>query len=297
MNLSHLEYFCCAAEMGNFTKAAEHLYISQPALSNAIQKLELELGCPLFDRSGKKYVLSEYGEIFLRHSKLVLAELGACRDEIRRLQSEKSIAVQMMSPPMSSFPGLLDRLLALCPNLTVRQTRNQPQELRQLFEQEEVDLCITSYDLSIPEVNRKTLSKEAMVCLLHRSHPLAAREMIDPSELRDVPLAVIGQGTGIYHTIELIFSKVDFSPRINIEAPNYADVLQYVASGRYITMISAKAFERYAQSHSIEQFVTRPLLSELAEVSRYLYWKPKKNRYLISDMAETIEHYFAKEQQ
>ena len=64
MNLTHLKYFIELAETKHYTKAAEHLFITQPSLSHAISQLETELGVPLFEKSGRNTNLTIFGKQF-----------------------------------------------------------------------------------------------------------------------------------------------------------------------------------------------------------------------------------------
>ena len=65
MNLSHLRYFVELAHTRHYTRAAEHLFITQPSLSHAISQLEGELGVPLFEKNGRSISLTQYGKQFL----------------------------------------------------------------------------------------------------------------------------------------------------------------------------------------------------------------------------------------
>ena len=72
MDLREQKYVCTLAELGNLTRAAERLYISQPALSIYITNLEKNLGTPLFDRSGKKFTLTYAGEQYVKRAEKML---------------------------------------------------------------------------------------------------------------------------------------------------------------------------------------------------------------------------------
>src|SRR3954470_14564986 len=84
MELRQLEYFAAVARHRHFTRAAESLYITQPALSQQIRRLEAELGLTLLRRTSKGVELTAAGEDLLRHAERVLAEVAAARADMDR---------------------------------------------------------------------------------------------------------------------------------------------------------------------------------------------------------------------
>src|SRR5690625_3033371 len=86
MELKQLEYFMVLCKELHFTRAAEKIGIAQPSLSQQIRLLEHEVGTPLFDRVGKKNVLTEAGKILLHHSYNIFHELSQARAAISELQ-------------------------------------------------------------------------------------------------------------------------------------------------------------------------------------------------------------------
>ena len=84
MNLSHLRYFVELAHTRHYTRAAEHLFITQPSLSHAIGQLESELGVPLFERSGRNTTLTRLGEEFLVCAERTLSTLDSGVESLRR---------------------------------------------------------------------------------------------------------------------------------------------------------------------------------------------------------------------
>ena len=77
MELSQLRYFMAVAELGNMSKAAQALFVSQPNLSTSISRLEEEVGVPLFDRRRGKIVLNQNGELLLESVKRAVDTLDA----------------------------------------------------------------------------------------------------------------------------------------------------------------------------------------------------------------------------
>ena len=84
MNLFYLRYFVTLAQVQHYTKAAEQLCIAQPSLSHAITQLEKELGVPLFEKNGRRTVLTRFGKEFLVCAEKTLATLDEGRTSIQR---------------------------------------------------------------------------------------------------------------------------------------------------------------------------------------------------------------------
>lgn len=97
MDIQQLRYFNTVAHLENISKAADYLHISQSALSKQIQRLEKEIGIPLFDRNGKKISLNKAGMRFYNSSELILREMQSARDDLDMLVSKKDHRIRIGS--------------------------------------------------------------------------------------------------------------------------------------------------------------------------------------------------------
>ena len=88
MELHQLKYFCAVARVQSFTRAAEEERVAQPSLSQQIQKLETEVGAPLFLRLGRSVRLTEFGEAFLPKARIILHEVEVARRVVDDLQDD-----------------------------------------------------------------------------------------------------------------------------------------------------------------------------------------------------------------
>jgi|1186.fasta_scaffold67719_2 DNA-binding transcriptional LysR family regulator len=86
MTLQQLEYFLAAVEHGTFSRAAEARHLAQPSLSEQVRRLEAELGVPLFERVGRRLVLTEAGRVLRPHAERVLAEAEAARSSVAEVR-------------------------------------------------------------------------------------------------------------------------------------------------------------------------------------------------------------------
>ena len=115
MTLQQLRYFCVTAEVLHYTRAADLLYISQPSLSYALNKLEKELGMPLFHKQGKQISLTRYGAEFLPYAKRALSELSKGQDRLKELRAPSAGIINLgyiYSVSFSVLPAFVDRFYA-----------------------------------------------------------------------------------------------------------------------------------------------------------------------------------------
>src|SRR5688572_8291429 len=111
MELRQLEYFLAVARAGSVTSAARALYVAQPALSRQIQKLEEELGAPLFDRSRRGMQLTPIGETFLAYVQRGFDQFEAGHQAVRDLMGPDKGHVRLAFLPALGS-GLLPEVLA-----------------------------------------------------------------------------------------------------------------------------------------------------------------------------------------
>ena len=196
-----LRYFVTVAEELHFTRAAERMYVSQPALSKQIRTLERQLGAELFRRDRHGVELTAAGEALLPHARRVLAawEAGAAAVEAAKSAQRSTLVVGMSTSPGRGglLPAIRSRFTAAHPEATVR--------LRQVsWEDPTAGLADGSADvafvwLPLPDEERyawTVLAEEPRLVALPDTHPLAARAEIDFTDLLDEPFLALPKSAG-----------------------------------------------------------------------------------------------------
>lgn len=187
VDLRLVRYFLVMAEELHFTAAARRLYVSQPALSNQIRRLEAQLGSQLFDRSPRGVTLTAAGDAFLPHARGALeairsgvadATAAAQRDQVLRID----VLQTNLATPRAVLARLRDRLPSFRLEITSRGTHDQQQRLLA----GELDLALCGSTARCPDgVMQRIIRREALGVALPASHPLASAEAVAVRELTD----------------------------------------------------------------------------------------------------------------
>lgn len=197
MNFVRLQYFIEAARCGNFSLAAQNLYTSQPNLSKQISLMEQELGYALFFRTKRTVKLTSAGQYLFEQLQDVPALLENSFEEARRLSQTRAGALTIGVLEGQEFNTRLATRLSvisnLYPDLVIELERNSFRNLRSGLEKGHYDLIVTlDFDVeNIPEFQSALFLHQTAAIAIHNSHPLADRQSLELSMLRDQDFVVI----------------------------------------------------------------------------------------------------------
>ncbi len=191
MEMFQVRYVLAAARVLNFTKAAADCNVSQPALSKAIKTLEDELGAPLFHRSGKQILLSDFGQSLMTHFQHIVQETEATRRlaDNFRLLNHVPIRLGVMS---TVGPVRLSRFLAKFQKefhgVEIAVCEASAGELKRKLESVELDLAVLNTLGGLSDIfNIHDLYTERYVVIFPPDHRLAQMNAIKLSDLSGEP--------------------------------------------------------------------------------------------------------------
>ena len=141
MELSQLRYFIAVAKLGNMSKAAETLFVSQPNLSTSISRLEEEVGVPLFERRRGKIALNQNGELLLKSVEQAVSLLDAGVQAVRNQHSGRPEPLSIVC--MTDDTTLLEHFLLEHPEVNLIHQRADLPNVTSLLDRCEVDLAMT----------------------------------------------------------------------------------------------------------------------------------------------------------
>ncbi|MFJ8536537.1 LysR family transcriptional regulator [Streptomyces sp. NPDC093591] len=245
VHVRDLRYFATVAEELHFTRAAERLYVSQPALSKQVRALERQLGVELFRRDPRGVVLTEAGLALLPHARRVLDAWseGAAAVEAARAAARGTLVVGMSTSPGRGglLPAIRSRFTAAHPDTVLR--------LRQVSWEDPTaglaggDADVAFVWLPLPDAERyawTVVAEEPRLVALPVSHPLAARAEVDFTDLMDEPFLALPASAGPLRDYWLAREeRGGRAPRIGAEIASTEETYEALVAGLGVCLVAA----------------------------------------------------------
>lgn len=244
MEIHQLRYMVAVAQSGTFSRAAEQCHVSQPSLSQQIQKLEIELGERLFDRMKRQARLTSHGEAFLRRAVRILEELDAARREAadakNLLHGRISIGVLPTIAPYL-LPGVMAGFIEKYPGVEVEVQEDTTARLLKLALASEIDFALASLPLDDSRFEVRELFTEELLLALPRGHPLTAKRTVQPADFRSERLIVMKEGHCLGDQVLGFCDRRELRPSIGFRSAQLETIQALVSSGLGISLIPAMA--------------------------------------------------------
>lgn len=186
MEMAQLEYFSKVVQEKSFSKAADRVFRTQPAVSIAIRRLEEEIGLPLLDRAQKVPVLTEAGKVVYDYAQRILGLRDQVGQAIAELQSLKSGRVRVGANESTSLyllPELILSFRAQFPDVKVEIFRHVSSRLPREVLERNVDFALMASEPADRELEAFPVLKDELVLIMSPKHPLAGRPSIKIKEL------------------------------------------------------------------------------------------------------------------
>lgn len=241
MNLQQLEYFKVIAKTRNFTRAANMLSVTQPALSKAVSKLEKELETPLFQRDGRNIRITKSGEVFLKYAELALFNIEKGIEELKDIQrnNEKNISISSTECIGATFiPFILSNFLNIKSDTKFQFNNSYKEEILQDLKYGKIDLGffddIKDID-NYPEIKVRLVKKDKYVLVVPKEHHLSNKTEVSLKDLKDESFVIFSKGC---NKEKISYSEfIDYTPKISVQ-PSEASMLGgLVAAGVGITIV------------------------------------------------------------
>jgi DNA-binding transcriptional LysR family regulator len=240
MQLRHLLYFTTVAQELSFSRAAEALHVAQPAISQQIRALERQLGVRLFDRTGKRVMLTQAGEALLPHARRILAAVEAATAEVRELgQLQQGLALLGAAPTVSAYllPPILAGFRLAHPQLDVRLLEAGTEGLVRHLNDGALDLAILVCGDLPPVIEATPLLDEAYLLAVSAGHPLAGAGCVALAEMAAEPFVLFPPGFKLREVTLAACRQAGFEPRVALEGASLPSTLGFVSAGLGVALL------------------------------------------------------------
>ncbi len=242
IEIKQLEYFVEIVDCGTFSHAAEKNFVTQPALSKIIKKLEAELGINLLYSQGKKTVPTEAGQILLIQAKKILHECRNTVDMIEDLKGNPTGTLHISTPGfwnrMPKIYEMIKSFIQAYPNVTLDIKQSDSTTYREKLTTGVTDIAfICGLRPDDPSLECMPLISDSYYFVMPKDLPLVQKELIEWADVATQPLALLTRTYQLYQTAMNEFHKLGITPNIRMTADSLPFILDITAENHWCTII------------------------------------------------------------
>ena len=241
VTLRQLKVFESVARHLSFSRAAEELHLTQPAVSMQVKQLEEQAGLPLTEMVGKKVYLTEAGEEVARQARRIAQQLREANEALDALKGVRSgrLAIGVISTAKYFAPHLLAEFRRRKPGVELDLRVHNRETIVRLLAENEIDLAIMGQPPQDFATIAEGFADHPLVIVAAPDHPLAEKKKIAPALLNDETFLIREPGSGTRATMERFFADVGIAPLHRMEMVGNETIKQAVMAGLGLAFISA----------------------------------------------------------
>lgn len=238
--LPQLGVFEAVARLGNFTRAAEELYMAQPTVSVHIKKLTETVGLPLFEQVGRKVYLTEAGTALYSVCQEIFGTLSAVEDRYAQMRTLEHgrLRVAVSTTGKYFMPRLLAEYVKVHPGIEISMQVHNRQALIDRLTANEDDLYVFANPPTEPEVVRQVILPNPYVAFAKADHPLAHKKSVSFARFAEEPLLIREPGSGTHMITMERFEKFGLQPNVRMELGSNEAIKQAILAGLGVSIMS-----------------------------------------------------------
>jgi len=288
MKLSQLRTFVAIADGGGFARAASRLRLTQSAASRQISALEQELDVLLFDRIGRRVLLTSDGDDLLKRARKLLADADALEERARVLKGGQSGTLRVSARPQvieNLLAPFLPRYLRGSPGVDVQLIETSGSERVSQLDRGEIHLALMAY--GVERFESEVLYPIHVLAVTSLNHRLARKPVIDISEIADEPLLVPTHAFGARSWFDAACENAHVSRRVILESGSPQTIMALARVGYGVAIVPSNVHSVPSRTRAI------PLVHRGSAVGRWsiVAWNPQRflapyARRFVDELAE-----------
>lgn len=242
LTLRQLKIFEAVARHLSFSRAADELHLTQPAVSMQVRSLEEAAGLPLTEQVGKKIFLTEAGVELARHARVVAQQLREAEEALSAMKGLRGgrLNIGVVSTAKYFAPRLLTAFRAAHPEVELRLGVHNRGEIVQQLADNEIDLAIMGRPPQELETVSEPFAENPLVFVAATDHPLAGAKRIAPKQLAKESFLLREPGSGTRAAMERFLTENGVVPQRTVEMTSNETIKQAVMAGMGISFISER---------------------------------------------------------
>jgi len=241
LNLHHLRIFARVAQESSFTRAAESLHLSQPAVSKAVRELERQTGLPLFERAGRSTRLTAAGESLHARARELFAVERSAEEELRALRGLNGGVLRVGASTTVAtyllFP-YLGRFRAANPRVELRVSSANTRAIARALLERRLDIALVEGPVRHPQIDVVPWREDELMVIMPPSHRLARRRSIRLRDLAGEPFIVREPGSGTRKVAERALAAEGVEIDVALQLGSTEAIKQAVAAGLGLAFVS-----------------------------------------------------------
>lgn len=289
-----MEYVYAVYQERSFTKAAQKMYLSQPALSSMVKKAERKIGMPIFDRSTSPLTLTEAGEYYIHQAEKIRKIQQEAKEHFSRASRSRDMALRLCGAAIYQayvFPPIISEFLAQYPDITVSWEELRTGLVQKLLTSE-IDMFPEVNNYLSKEVDGVAWRDEELVLVVPADHPinetmaayrftpgqirdgkhrLPGALSVDAAAFRDLDYVLMDEENDTYQRAVSICRNAGFVPRaVSMKPAQMLTAYQLAEQSKTATFVSDTLVEHADKNY---RFFLYKLSDPLAKRQQYLYYR------------------------
>jgi DNA-binding transcriptional LysR family regulator len=287
LNIRQIEAFYSVMRTGTAVGAARLMNVTQPAVSRAIDLLELRIGYKLFERRGRRLIAKPEGELLYREIEPIYGSLERIAQVAQDIRFQRVGALRIATLPAMSqglVPRAIARFVSSRPKVSVFVQSLPSRQIAELVSNRQFDVGVVELPLSRPAIAIEPLEPALSMAVIPAGHRLAKKRQISLKDLAGERMILLSHHGFLRNQIDEAFSELGVAADVVLETPNALIACALVAVGAGITIVSHWSAESFVGP----QVVVRPIKEELTSRSALIFPEPGPRLALAEAFAKEL---------
>ncbi|SHJ52567.1 LysR family transcriptional regulator [Parasporobacterium paucivorans] len=285
MTIRHFKIFVSVCEAMNMTMAAESLYMSQSAVSQAVAELEKHYDVRLFERLSRKLYLTQAGEKLLMYAQHMVRMNADIEKDMKSLHETGLIRLgASVTVGATVLPALVSTFRQANPSVDIEAYEDNTKQIQKRLLMDKTDIGIVEGEITSQDILSTPFMNDELVLICSNNHRFADLSVISPDEVEKEDFILREHGSGTRKTFEDVMTAHQLSWKVTWICNNTDTIKAAVIAGLGISVISKRAVEKEMESGAL---IVKPI--EGVRFFRTFKIAYHKNKYITAQMKKIID--------